>query len=153
VRFAVLAAALLAATPALAVQPDEQLANPALESRARAISQGLRCLVCQNQSIDDSEAPLARDLRLILRERLRAGDTDAQATGYIARRYGSYVLLKPPVEPATWALWFGPLACVALGGAGAWAMLRRRRALPDVAPLSEAEAARADALIAGDRRL
>ena len=92
-RAVALLALLCAATPALAVQPDEMLKNPALESRARALSQGLRCLVCQNQSIDDSDATLARDLRILLRERLTAGDTDAEAVNFIVARYGNFVLL------------------------------------------------------------
>src|ERR1700741_26261 len=106
----VLVLALLAilsfAAPARAVLPSEQLADPVLESRARAISQDLRCVVCQNQTIDDSDATLAHDLRVIVRERLEAGDSDAQVKAYIVGRYGAYVLLKPPLEPATLLLWF-----------------------------------------------
>src|SRR5579862_9875828 len=106
-RFAyVLFAAVLSASPVFAVLPGEQLADPKLEARARAISQELRCVVCQNQTIDDSDATLAHDLRVILRERLEAGDSDDQAKAYIVRRYGPYVLLKPPLEPATALLWF-----------------------------------------------
>jgi cytochrome c-type biogenesis protein CcmH len=141
----------LAAVPAFAVLPDEQLDDPALESRAREISQGLRCVVCQNQSIDDSDAPLARDLRIIVRERLVAGDSDEQAVDYIVERYGNYVLLKPPFQLGTLALWLGPLAFLALGGAGVFFYLRGRRgagAAP--APLSPAEAARLDRML-GDR--
>src|SRR5579859_3377583 len=97
----------LAAASAWAVQPDEMLADPKLEARARAISRDLRCLVCQNQSIDDSDAELARDLRLLLRERLKAGDSDQQARQFLVDRYGDYVLLKPPFKTATLALWLG----------------------------------------------
>jgi cytochrome c-type biogenesis protein CcmH len=96
--------------PAWAVLPDERLADPALETRARSLGQELRCLVCQNQSIDDSNADLAHDLRLIVRERLVAGDSDAQVLDYLRQRYGDYVLLRPPVTPGTWLLWFGPAA-------------------------------------------
>ncbi len=93
---------------AQAIEPDEILADPALEQRARSISSGLRCLVCQNQSIDDSDAPLARDLRLLVRERLKNGDTDAQATNFIVARYGDFVLLRPPLSLSTAVLWFTP---------------------------------------------
>ncbi|MDG3440169.1 cytochrome c-type biogenesis protein [Nitrospirillum amazonense] len=112
----VLAATLLSGPLARAVQPDEMLSDPAMEARARAISKDLRCLVCQNQSIDDSDAPLARDLRLLLRERLVKGDTDAQAVAFLTDRYGDYVLLRPPVRPATYLLWFGPFALLVVGG-------------------------------------
>jgi len=112
--------------PALAVLPREQLSDPKLEARARAISQELRCVVCQNQTIDDSDATLAHDLRVIVRERLKAGDTDAQVKAYIVRRYGPFVLLKPPLEPATVLLWFGPLLVLLTGGVGAVLYLRRR---------------------------
>jgi cytochrome c-type biogenesis protein CcmH len=115
-------AALLAlglAAPAMAVQPDEILQDPKLEARARALSAGLRCLVCQNQSIDDSDAPLARDLRLLVRERLVAGDSDDQIHDFLVARYGEFVLLKPPFAWNTLLLWLMPL--VALGVAG-WAV-------------------------------
>ncbi|WP_246130586.1 cytochrome c-type biogenesis protein [Nitrospirillum pindoramense] len=112
----VLAATLLSGPLARAVQPDEMLADPALEARARTISKDLRCLVCQNQSIDDSDAPLARDLRLLLRERLVKGDSDAQAVAFLTDRYGDYVLLRPPVRPSTYLLWFGPFALLVVGG-------------------------------------
>lgn len=93
------------AGPASAVQPDEVLADPALEARARALSVGLRCLVCQNQSIDDSDAPLAKDLRVLVRERLEAGDSDEEIIDYVVARYGEFVLLKPRFTPHTWLLW------------------------------------------------
>lgn len=110
--------------PAQAVQPDEILSDPGLEARARDLSAGLRCLVCQNQSIDDSNAPLARDLRILLRERLKAGDSDAQAVDFIVARYGDYVLLRPRFNAATWALWIGPFALLA--AAAAFLFMRRR---------------------------
>ncbi len=132
------------AAPARAVQPDEVLADPALEARARALSQGLRCLVCRNENIDESNADLARDLRLLVRERLVAGDSDAEVIAYLVDRYGEYVLLEPPATGSTLILWVaGPaLLVVALGGAAVY--LRRRRAGADAAPapLSEAERAR-----------
>ena len=100
---------------ALAVHPDEILSDVALEKRARTLSGGLRCLVCQNQSIDDSDAPLARDLRLLVRERLKAGDSDGAAVDYIVQRYGDFVLLRPPLKLSTVALWAAPLL-IFLGG-------------------------------------
>jgi cytochrome c-type biogenesis protein CcmH len=131
--------ALLAPLPARAVQPDEMLQNPALETRARDISRHLRCLVCQNQSIDDSDADLARDLRIVVRDRLKAGDSDAQVTAYITARYGDFVLLKPPFKPATWILWFGPAAILLVGMAGIAVYLRRRPASAAAPGLSDAE--------------
>ena len=107
-----LAACLLG--PARAVQPDEVLPNPLLETRARALSRELRCMVCQNQSIDDSEAPLARDLRILVRERLVAGDTDQQVLNYMKSRYGAFVLLKPPLMWRTVLLWAAPLGVLAV---------------------------------------
>ena len=101
--------ALAIAGPAYAVEPSEKLADPVLEARARQVSQGLRCLVCQNESIDESHADLAHDVRVLLRERITAGDTDAQATAYIVSRYGEFVLLEPPMKRSTYLLWFSPL--------------------------------------------
>ncbi len=144
---------LLLAAPALAVQPDERLADPALEARARALSRELRCVVCQNESIDESNAPLARDIRLLLRERLTAGDSDAQATSFLVARYGDFVLLRPPVRGDTWLLWFGPFALLLAGIAVTALALRRRAAAPAPKPLSPEEQARLDALLnAGDER-
>ena len=114
----------LTALPVAAVEPDEILKDPALEARARALSVDLRCLVCQNQSIDDSNAPLARDLRLLLRERLAAGDSDAQAMDYIVARYGDFVLLKPRFDASTMLLWLGPFAILLIA---AFMMFRRRK--------------------------
>jgi cytochrome c-type biogenesis protein CcmH len=117
----------LLATPALAVQPDEILKDPALEQRARALSQELRCMVCQNQSIDDSDAPLAKDLRVLVRERLTAGDSDRQVINFLVERYGEFVLLKPRFTPHTVLLWLAPFAVLIAGGIGLLAFLRRRR--------------------------
>lgn len=115
--------------PSAAVEPNEMLADPALEARARALSVGLRCLVCQNQNIDDSHAELARDLRLVLRERIAGGDTDDEAVAYLVKRYGNYILLKPPFMPSTVVLWAGPglLLLIAVAGFGA---LWRRNGTP-----------------------
>jgi cytochrome c-type biogenesis protein CcmH len=112
--FLSLALSLLAATPVPAVQPDEVLDDPALEARARDLSLGLRCLVCQNQSIDDSDAPLAKDLRLLVRERLKAGDSDREIIDFVVARYGEFVLLKPRIAPHTWILWFATPALLLL---------------------------------------
>jgi cytochrome c-type biogenesis protein CcmH len=131
-----------------AVEPNERLANPALEARARAISSELRCLVCQNESIDESGADLAHDIRIFLRERLTAGDTNAQAMLAVVNRYGAFVLLKPPVEPATYVLWYGPPVLVAAGLVGTFVWLRRRQLVPaDTAPLSPEETRRLDGLM------
>jgi cytochrome c-type biogenesis protein CcmH len=116
----------LLATPALAVLPNEQLSDPKLEARARAISTQLRCVVCQNQTIDDSDADLAHDLRVLLRQRLKAGDSDQQAITFIANRYGDYVLLKPPFDAETLLLWLGPLLVLLAGGVGLGFYLKRR---------------------------
>jgi len=139
-------ALLLLAGAAGAVEPNERLADPALEARARAISQELPCLVCQNESIDASGADLAHDIRVLLRERLKAGDTDAQAIAFLVARYGDFVLLKPPVEPATILLWFGPPAVLLGAAIGIGLAVRRRRAIPEEPPLTEAERARLDRL-------
>lgn len=141
-----IAALLLMSAPAAAVLPDEMLADPALEARARTISRDLRCVVCQNQSIDDSDAPLARDLRLVVREQLTLGKSDTETIDYLVTRYGNFVLLKPPVEPATWALWLGPFAVLLGGGAALLAWNRRRSGLPADIPLSESELAQVAAL-------
>jgi cytochrome c-type biogenesis protein CcmH len=123
-----------------AVEPDEILADPALEARARALTQDLRCVVCQNQSVDDSDAPLARDIRVLVRERIKAGDSDDEVRAFMIERYGKFVLLRPPVEGDTLPLWLAPLAIVALGALAAWAYLRSLARQPTTAPaLSEAE--------------
>jgi cytochrome c-type biogenesis protein CcmH len=133
------------ASAAFAVEPDEMLKDPAQEARAREIGRELRCLVCQNQSIDDSAAPLAKDLRVLLRQRIAAGDTDAQAIAFVVDRYGQFVLLKPPFDPATWALWLGAPALLIVGAVAIWAQ-RRRKAVPPQ-PLTAAERARLDELL------
>ena len=116
------------ALPAIAVRPEEILPDPALESRARALGKELRCLVCQNQSIDDSDADLARDLRRLVRERLVAGDTDPAIRSFLVDRYGDFVRLDPPLKASTLLLWFGPALVLALGLAGITVFIRRRQA-------------------------
>ena len=149
-RLGALLVAGLTAASAFAVQPDEMLPDAALEARAREISRDLRCLVCQNQSIDDSDAPLARDLRLLLRQRLTEGDSNEQARQFLVDRYGDYVLLKPPFKKTTLVLWFGPLLLL-LGGAGAaFAVYRQRRLKPAADTLSPEEKARLDRLLKDD---
>ena len=140
------------ATPAAAVEPDEMLADPALEARARTLSQELRCLVCQNQSIDDSNAALAKDLRLIVRERLSAGDSDAAVLAFVEARYGEFVLLRPKLNAHTLLLWLAPLLLLLATGV---AVLRRTRmgssGAEALAPLSPAEQKRLDELIERER--
>jgi len=138
---------LAAMTPALAVNPDEVLADPKLESRARALSAELRCMVCQNQSIDDSNADLAKDLRLLVRERLKAGDSDQQVLDYLVSRYGEFVLLKPRLSPHTVLLWAMPLLLLVVGGGVVlWQVRKRSRPAP-VAPLSDEESAKLKAIL------
>ncbi len=131
---------------ALAVQPDEVLADKALEARARALSTELRCLVCQNQSIDDSNAPLARDLRLIVREKLVAGESEDAILAFLVARYGEFVLLKPRFTMATALLWLGPFLVLLAGGIGIVLVARRRRVTENSTPLSADEQARLDLL-------
>jgi cytochrome c-type biogenesis protein CcmH len=135
------------ATRAVAVEPSERLADRALEARAEAIGATLRCLVCQNESIEDSAAPLAHDIRVLLRQLLLRGDSDAQARQAIVGRYGAFVLLKPPVQPATYILWFGPAALLVLGLAGIALWMRRNAAAAGPAPLNPREQARLDNLL------
>ena len=133
--------------PARAVQADEVLADPALEARARAISAGLRCLVCQNQSIDDSDAPLARDLRLLVRERLEAGDSDREVVDFIVARYGEFVLLKPRLTRETLLLWFATPAVFAAALILIVLAYRRRREAAGAVPLSAGEKRRLKRLL------
>ena len=143
----------LALGPGLAFTPDEPLADPALEARARALHAELRCMVCQGQSIGDSDAALARDMRAIVRERIAAGESNDAVRGFLTDRYGDYVLLDPPVKPETYALWFGPAAVFVAGAAIAFALLRRARAGArgaGAAPLSAEERRRLDALLDDD---
>lgn len=149
VRFLLVVLALLGAAPLHAVQVDEILPDARLEARARAISHDLRCMVCQNQSIDDSEAPLARDLRLLVRERLKAGDSDTQVVDYLVARYGEFVLLNPRMSWHTAILWGAPLTILIIGlFAIGFSVLRRSAgpALPEVAALTEGERLKLNAI-------
>lgn len=139
----------LAPSLAGAVQPDEVLPHPKLEARARAISAGLRCLVCQNQSIDDSKAEFARDLRLLVRERLNLGDSDEQVRAFLVKRYGDFILLKPPLDLETAFLWGMPALVLAAGGIALLFGLRRLQSTP-AAPLSQAERDRLAAVLDAD---
>jgi cytochrome c-type biogenesis protein CcmH len=144
----VMAAALLAPPFAFAMTPDEMLKDPALEARARDLSRGLRCMVCQNQSIDDSEAPLAKDLRLLVRERLSKGDSDQQILDFLVARYGEFVLLKPPLEWHTLLLWGLPPIALLAGMAGLIVMARRRQTVRLTAEaLSDAEQRKLSTLV------
>jgi cytochrome c-type biogenesis protein CcmH len=125
---AMLSSLMVLAAPGLAVTPGEMLKDPMLEGRARAISQQLRCVVCQNQSIDDSNAPLAHDLRILVRERLTAQDTDQQVISFIVARYGNFVLLRPPMQINTLALWFAPMLLLAIAGIGVGRYLKKQAA-------------------------
>jgi cytochrome c-type biogenesis protein CcmH len=153
IRALMLTFILLVSAPAFAVEPDEMLADPALEARAREIGRDLRCLVCQNESIEDSNADLARDLRLLVRERLAAGDSDDEVIAYVSARYGDFVLLDPPVKPKTWALWFGPGLLLLVAGFGVFRYLHRREAASAPAPLDAAERQRLEALLRADDSL
>lgn len=144
----VLTAMWLAPPFAFAVTPDEMLNDPALEARARELSRGLRCMVCQNQSIDDSEAPLAKDLRVLVRERLTKGDSDKQVLDFLVARYGEFVLLKPPLEWHTLLLWGLPPVALLAGMAALVGMARRRKgATPAPAALSDVERRRLSTLV------
>jgi cytochrome c-type biogenesis protein CcmH len=150
ISFALSGVALLAMLwcgQALAVRPDEMLTDPKLENRARALGKELRCLVCQNESIDDSNADLAHDLRLLVRQRVAAGDTDEQVKQYIVARYGNYVLLKPPFDAETYLLWFGPLVLLLCAAGAATLYYRRAAREAETAPLTAEERRRLAALI------
>lgn len=143
-------ALLLLAAPAFAIGVDEPLPDPAQEARAHDIAKSLRCLVCQNQSIEDSNAPLAKDLRRIVRERIQAGDSDGQVQDYVVARYGDWVLMKPPFNARTAALWIGPFALLALAGIGVAIYYRRLAAAAKAeapAPLTAEERKRLDQLV------
>jgi cytochrome c-type biogenesis protein CcmH len=153
--FAFAVAVMMGSSAAYAVQPDEIMADPVKEARARDLSRELRCMVCQNQSIDDSEAPLARDLRLLVRERIAAGDSDAQVMDFLVARYGEFVLLKPRVRPHTLLLWLVPPLALFGGGFALWRYNRRRSksALaedPSLLTLTADEEARLERLIAAE---
>ena len=135
---------------ASAVQPDEVLTDPRLEARARSLSAELRCMVCQNESIDESNADLARDLRLLVRERLQAGDSDEQIRTFLVRRYGDFILLKPPFKFETWLLWSAPFLVLVAGGGIILVSRRRQHNRIPAIPLSEAERAKLDALLEED---
>jgi cytochrome c-type biogenesis protein CcmH len=132
-RWLAVCALVLAATPALAVDPSEILPDPALEARARALSKELRCVVCRSESVDDSNAEIARDIRRLVRERLVEGDSDAQVLAALVDRYGDYVLLKPPARGANWVLWLAGPGLLLIGGGLALVYLRGRRAAPAAA--------------------
>ena len=146
---AVLVSVCLLVGNALALQPNEVLKDPALEARARALSKDIRCLVCQNQSIDDSNANLARDLRVLVRERLQKGDSDPEILDFLVKRYGDFVLLKPPVKVSTYLLWYGPIGILILGVIGLIVFFRNRRVVParTTAGLSADEEKRIAALL------
>ncbi len=149
------AAALSGGPAAYAVQPDEIMADPAKEARARELSRELRCMVCQNQSIDDSDAPLARDLRLLVRERIAGGDSDRQVIDFLVARYGEFVLLKPRLSPHTLLLWLLPPLALAGGGLALWFYSRRRpnaggAADPSLRELTDEEKERLERLLAAD---
>ena len=152
-RAIAIALLLLASAPAQAVLPNEVLADPALESRARELSRNIRCLVCQNQSIDESNADLARDLRILVRERLKSGDSDQQILDFLIARYGDFILLRPRVKPTNYVLWFGPALVFAVGAGGLAVFVRRRRgraAENAPAPLSDAERQQVESLSRDD---
>jgi cytochrome c-type biogenesis protein CcmH len=144
-------ALLLALSPALAVEPSEILDDPVLEARAREISKGLRCVVCQNQSIDDSNSDLARDMRVLVRDRLLAGDSNRQVLDYMVSRYGDFVLLDPPFKATTYALWFGPPMIIGVGLLVVFVFYRRRRSsgaeISAPVALSDEESRRLEALM------
>jgi cytochrome c-type biogenesis protein CcmH len=141
---------LLGPLAAMAVQPDEIMPDPRLEARARALSAQLRCMVCQNESIDESGADLARDLRVLVRERLQAGDSDDQIRAFLVRRYGDFILLKPPFKLETWLLWGAPILVLFVGGCIILVAGRRQKSLAPANNLSEAERAKLEALLGED---
>lgn len=155
IRLVIVALMLLSWPAAYAVQPDEIMSDPAKEARARDLSRELRCMVCQNQSIDDSDAPLARDLRLLVRERIAAGDSNSQVLDFLVVRYGEFVLLKPRFEPQTLLLWLLAPLLLAGGGLALWLQIRRRAqngADVPAPPLTPDEEARLAALMSDDAK-
>lgn len=146
-------AGLLVAAPfaAKAVQPDEIMADPRLEARARALSAELRCMVCQNESIDESQADLARDLRVLVRERLKAGDSDEEIRAFLVSRYGDFILLKPPFKLETLLLWGAPFVVLVAGGIAIFLAQRRQRSLAQADSLTGSEQAKLDEILGGDR--
>jgi cytochrome c-type biogenesis protein CcmH len=148
IRLALFVTLALGPAPALAVQPDELMKDPALEARARTLSEELRCMVCQNQSIDDSDAPLARDIRVLIRQRIASGESNDAVRAYLVSRYGDFILLKPPFKPETLLLWLTPALVLGVGLAAA--LIPRRRAPQATPALSAEEEARLSALTGGD---
>ncbi len=148
---ALICLAFFAAGPLQAIGDRERLSDPALEAKARAIFKEVRCVVCQNQSIDDSEAQIAKDLRIIIREQLVDGRNEEQILGFLTARYGDYVLLEPPFELDTLLLWLTPPIVLAAGGLLVWGSLRGRARSAEAAPLSADEQARLDKLLGSDR--
>jgi cytochrome c-type biogenesis protein CcmH len=148
IRLALFVTLALGPAPALAVQPDELMKDPALEARARTLSEELRCMVCQNQSIDDSDAPLARDIRVLIRQRIASGESNDAVRAYLVSRYGDFILLKPPFKPETLLLWLTPALVLGVGLAAA--LIARRRAPQATPALSAEEEARLSALTGGD---
>jgi cytochrome c-type biogenesis protein CcmH len=144
---------LLAPLAARAVQPDEIMTDPRLEARARALSAQLRCMVCQNESIDESHADLAHDLRVLVRERLQAGDSDDQIRAFLVRRYGDFILLKPPFKLETWLLWGAPVVILLIGCSIIFVARRQQKSLApaNIVSLSEAERAKLEAMLGEDR--
>ena len=136
---------------AVSVEPDEVLSDPVLEARARALSAELRCMVCQNQSIDDSDAPLARDLRILVRERLTAGDSNSDVVDFLVARYGEFVLLKPRFNRNTALLWIVPPATLVISAIAAIVFFRRRRTVGEAKPLDEAEKRRLATIVGTDQ--
>jgi cytochrome c-type biogenesis protein CcmH len=134
------------AAPALAVNPDEMLKDPAQETRAEAIGRQLRCPVCKTESIEESDADFTKDLRRVVREQVAAGKSDQQVLDFMHERYGDFILLRPPFKPSTWALWLAPPALLVLGGVLAFSVMRRRKTVAEATPLSEAEKAELEAL-------
>jgi cytochrome c-type biogenesis protein CcmH len=149
-RLLIAFAFLLTAFPAFAVNPDEVLADPALETRARALSSQLRCMVCQNQSIDDSNAELARDLRLLVRERLKNGDSDQAVIDYVVSRYGEFVLLNPRLRGETLLLWGAPIVLFLAGATAMILFVRKRGGKPTGTPLSDVEKAELERALKGE---
>ena len=149
-RAVVLACLLLTPLAATAVQPDEVIPDPKLEARARALSSQLRCMVCQNESIDESSADLARDLRLLVRERLKAGDSDEQIRAFLVSRYGDFILLKPPFKLETWLLWGAPFLVLLAGGYVILIATRRQQGPGPADSLTETERAKLEALLRED---
>jgi cytochrome c-type biogenesis protein CcmH len=148
IRLALFVTLGLGPAPALAVQPDEVMKDPALEAQARTLSEELRCMVCQNQSIDDSDAPLARDIRVLIRQRIASGASNDAVRAYLVSRYGDFILLKPPFKPETLLLWLTPALVLGVGLAAA--LIARRRAPRATPALSAEEEARLSALTGGD---